>query len=197
MKIEIIIDLLEEAIVEADLKGFTDNLESLVQSGSDLKVSETLSVIFYKKYTRFKADSLAKFMEISIRRNPNIATVNHPENPLFKAAILRGSKDLYDCYIEEGVLPFLANVVVEEHEMHYAELFDLAFGMNEMLFPQYVECVKGMDYNSAFGKDKSNENISLIASEDLETMEDVIAKYNTIIVRRDILKDLSKRAGLE
>ena len=123
MKLENIKELLETSIIEGDLEGYTDNLEILIRSTSIDDVSESLSVIFYKQYTRYKADYLAKFLEIAIRRSPNVAILNYPENFLFKLAILRGSKDFYDCYIEEGVVPFLANVLEEEHQMHYAELY--------------------------------------------------------------------------
>ena len=197
MGIEKTQQLLEENLQQGNLKGFAENLDNLFHSVSEEKVCKILSVIFFQYYTRYKADYLAKFLEISIRKSPGMALLNHPENDLFKLTILRGSKDLYDCYIEEGVAPFLSNVLEEEHELHYMELQGIAESISESLFPKYVECLKGMDYNGAFGKYEKNEKVVLINSEDYETLEDVAAKYNTIIGRRDIINDLSKRAGLE
>ncbi|MEI6627540.1 MAG: UDP-N-acetylmuramate dehydrogenase, partial [bacterium] len=44
----------------------------------------------------------AKMMEIIIRKRPNLAMLQFPENYLFRVAVLRGSTDLYECYIEEA-----------------------------------------------------------------------------------------------
>ena len=197
MNAELLTAMMEDSMIEGNIDKFNESLDLMLNSFSIEDVSQTISLIIKNQYTRHKADYLAKFMEIAIKRNINLAITNHPDNFLLRAALVTGSMDLYNCYIEAGVQPFLSLVVAEEHEDHYIELFGVSTKWSDLLFPNYVECVKGLDYNGAFGISEDNENAVLINREDYELLEDVVEKYNTIIGRRDIIKDLSKRAGLE
>ena len=120
-----------------------------------------------------------------------------PENDMFRAAILRGSVDLYECYIEEAIVPFVKGKSDNKTVECYMELLTVAERLTEDFFPKYVRCVKGMDFNGAYAQSKENPNAVLINRENYEIMDDVVEKYNAIIGRRDILKDLNKRMGME
>lgn len=152
-----------------------------------------IAEFIYLKYTTFNADSMAGFMEIAIKHKPEIAQLRFPENYLFRLAVIKGSKDLYDCFMEEAVEPYLASKNEEESCDYYTELYSVAFNLNEHFFPQYVPCIKGMDFNGAFGHDDNAPGISQIHTSDYELMNDVVEKYNTIIGRRDIIADLEER----
>jgi hypothetical protein len=67
--------------------------------------------------------------------------------------VLKGSKDLYDCYIDEAVTPFLSNVLLEEHELHYAELFGIAAGLTNASFCTIRNCIKEWITMWAFAED--------------------------------------------
>jgi len=195
MNKEQIIFEIDKFINESDINRFKSSLDQLLKLVSDEEASKILAEIIYKNYTTFRADSLAKIMEISIRRQPNLAILKHPENYLFRAALLRGSSELYECYIEEAVQPFLSNAASEEHDEHYSELLDVAENLTEVFFEKYPKCKKGLDYNGAFSRHENNDGVLLVNVEDYELMEDVIEKYNTIIGRRDIIKDLMTKVG--
>ena len=152
-----------------------------------------IAEFIYLKYTTFNADTMAGFMEIAIKHKPEIAQLRFPENYLFRAAIIKGSKDLYDCFIEEAVEPYLASKNEEETADYYTELYSVAYNLNEHFFPQYVPCVKGMDFNGAFGHNSTGPGIAQIHISDFEVMNHVLEKYNTIIGRRDIIADLEER----
>jgi hypothetical protein len=66
-------------------------------------------------------------------------------------------------------------VLLEEHELHYAELFGIAEGLTNASFCN-IGMYKRMDYNGAFAEDAQNENAVLINREDYVTMEDVVSK---------------------
>jgi len=136
---------------------------------------------------------MAGLMQMILQDNPNLAQLKFPENYFFRLAVLKGSMDLYECFIEEAVEPFLKGKDEDEQAEYYLELFLVASNLNDHFFPQYVPCVKGMDFNGAFGVDENNPAVSLIHTEDYEILDDVVEKYNTIIGRRDILKNLEER----
>jgi hypothetical protein len=76
------------------------------------------------------------------------------------------------------------------------ELLNTAQTLVDYFFPDYKKCVKGLHYNGSFGVQDYKENVVLMHREDYKIMGDVVEKYNTLIGRRDILKDLNTRVGL-
>lgn len=182
---------IKETIVNFNLPGFKKKLATLISNVGVQVACEKLAEILYHNYTRYKADAQATFLEAAIKLDAKIALVNHPENSLFKLTILRGSKDLYDCYMEEAVIPYLKINKSTEPDLFYGELLDTAETISASFLPKYVECIKGMDYNGAFGIYNEDENVVVIHKEDYETLEDVAEKYNTIIGRRIIIDDLN------
>lgn len=182
---------MDECLDCASTSGFKEQVENLTRQYNDHEVSLMVAEYLFGKYTAFRAEGLATYMEIAIKKKPIIAMVNHPENPLYKLAIVRGSKDLYDCYMEEAVEPFLANVKIDEHMDHYLELINVAEDANEMIFNNYGNRIKGLHYNGAVPGDQPH--LAMINRDDYEAIEDVVEQYNAMIGRREILKDLNKR----
>jgi hypothetical protein len=132
---------------------------------------------------------MAGLLQAIINKKPEVALVNFPENALFKLSCITGSLDLYDCFMEVGIEPFLKSKD-EDFIFDYAtELSLVAHEINDNFFPQYVKCIKGIDFNGAFKTDTNNKHLS-INLDDYETLEDVMEKYNTIIGRRDILEKI-------
>ncbi|BAX80834.1 hypothetical protein [Labilibaculum antarcticum] len=196
MSAEQILNEINECIYNADLDGVEDNIDILTELLPDEEASKELSMLLFQNYTSFKAGSLAKMMEVIIRKRPQLALLKHPENFLFRVAIIKGSFELYECYIEEAVEPFLANQDADEQEIYYGDLMSITESLTEAFFPQYETCKKGLHYNGAFATAEDNPNVLLINRDNYEVMEEVMEKYNTIIGRRDIIQDLNKRAGL-
>jgi|25_taG_2_1085351.scaffolds.fasta_scaffold01231_4 hypothetical protein len=189
---EEILTEMDECLNCASISGYGDQVDNLLNIYNDEEVSLILAQYLMEKYSRFKADGLASYMEAAIRKRPNLAMINHPENPLFKLAIIRGSKDLYDCYMEEAVLPFLSNVVEDEHQDHYYELLSVAEKMDEMIFKNYEPRIKGLHYNSGVKGIERQDRIS-ISQEDYAIIENTLEAYNSIVGRREILEDLNAR----
>lgn len=178
----------------ADKKGMLENIKNYQKSVSEEEASRDLAEYIFFKYTTFKADAMAGFMQMMIQDNPNLALLKFPENYFFRLAVIKGSMDLYDCFIEEAIEPFLKGKNEEDKEDYYLELYNVATKLNDKFFPQYVRCVKGMDFNGIFSTYENNTAVSLIHTEDFEIMDDVVEKFNTIIGRRDIIADLEKRS---
>lgn len=196
MTIENILSEIHDQILNADLTELENNVRLLQEHTTELEASKKLSEIIYRNYTQYKSEYLSKVLETIIRTNPRLALVNHPENFLFEATIITGSVEMYECYLEESVLPFLSLVTPDEHEIHYMELLNTAQTLSEDLFNGYNKCIKGLNYNGSFGGNDVAANVVLVHQEDYEIMEDVLEKYNTLIGRRDIIKDLHTKAGL-
>lgn len=197
MKHENIVNKIEQAVIEADLNEIDLQLDYYLQKTEDTEASQRLSEVLYKYYTTYKSEYLAKIMEVIIRKRPSLAFVNHPQNFLFKTVLLTGSVDMYECYLEEAIIPFLQKKKDDDKEIYYMELQNTAQELSDYFFAKYPKCVKGLDYNSAFTNPKTSENVLSIHKQDYEALEDVAKKYNTILGRRDIITDLNKRAGLE
>ena len=194
---EEIIKKIDACMERCDLPSFRATLDELLKLTDDENASQELSRLLYEKYTTIKADSLAGMMEIIIRKRPNLAILEFPENYFFRLAVLRGSMDLYECYVEEVIEPAFKGKTEDEAAMGYMELYSVAEKLTVEFFPKFVRCIKGMDFNGAFGLYEKNDNVVLINQEDYEILEDVVEKYNTILGRRDILKDLNIRSGVE
>lgn len=197
MKKEQILKKVEDCMGRCDDKGLASSVEELLKVLDDEDASRELSELIFNNYNTFKAEAIAKMMEIIIRQRPNLGMLEFPVNHLFRAAVLRGSMELYKCYIEETIELFLKGKSDVEMVECYLELYTAAYDLTEAFFPKYVRCVKGMDFSGAFGRYEKNKNVVLINQEDYELMNDVVEKYNSIVGRRDILTDLDKRATIE
>ena len=191
-----ILENIANSIDNGNLSGLSKSLDLLLEVVTDEEASQQLSIILFERYTRYKADMLAKIMEIIIRKRPNLALLKKEENFLFRLVITSGSKDLYDCYIEEAIQPTMAKMKQDDQEMYYCGLFSVAEELTEKFFGNYIECVKGVDYNGSFGRYEKDNNVALIHQEDYETMNAIMENFNKMVGRRDILKDLSEKAGM-
>ena len=187
---------IEDSMERCDATGLAINVEELLQATDEETACKELSMKLFNRYTTFKAESTAKLMEVIIRTSPDLAMLKFPENFLFRVAILKGSTELYECYIEEAILPFLEDKTEDEIMDCYSDLYNIADQLNSVFFPKYVKCIKRMDFNGAFANDESNQNICLINREDYEMMDEVVEKYNAIVGKRDIMKDLEERMGV-
>lgn len=197
MKLETLKRVLIENVREGNFLKFDKNLDLLFSSTSDEEACQILAEIYFNEYTRYKSDYLATFIEATFKQNPNLSVINHPVNAFFKLAVIRGSKDIYDCYIEEGIGPYINKLNDNETRLFFKELLKVAVDLNQSFFQKYPECVKGLDYNGAFGTEDNNESVALIKYDDYETMESVVEKYNTILGRRDIIQDLIIKADFK
>ncbi len=197
MKKEEILEKIDDCMLRCDAKGLAKNVDELLKVSKQEEACYDLSNRLFARYNTYKAGSTAKLMEVIIRQKPRLAMLKFPENDMFRAAILRGSLDLYECYIEEAILPFVKGKSENKTVDCYMELLTVAEQLTYDSFPEYVRCIKGIDFNSAYGRSEENPNAVLINQEDYEMMDEVVEKYNTILGRRDILKDLEKRMEME
>ncbi len=182
---------MDECLDGASISGFKEQVGNLLKIHNDEEASLIIAQYLMEKYSAFRAEGLATYLEVAIQKRPNLAMVNNPENPHFKLAVIRGSKELYDCYMEEAVQPILANVNSDEHVDYYYELLGVAEKMDEMIFENYEPRIKGLHYNGAIPGDQPH--LVRINKDDYEVMEDLVEQYNGMIGRREILKDLNNR----
>nr|AMP55550.1 hypothetical protein [uncultured bacterium] len=150
--------------------------------------SEEATIILMRAFLRYyraqKADFIATFMERAIRFNPEWALIENPNNPLFRVALISGSKDIYDCYVEE---------VHGLDQEWYKTALQLAMAYNERLLDQCQPVLIGCHYNTGL---MQNGRKSL-DMEDYEVMDATIVKYNQIVGMRQILKDLIIKSGIQ
>ncbi|WP_431158144.1 hypothetical protein [Winogradskyella poriferorum] len=184
---------LNKSFQYGDKSGLNNTLNHYINNNALETVSKDLAEYLYNNYTSYKADAMAGLMQLAIQCNPEIALLKFPENYLFRLLIIKGSMDLYQCFMEEAIEPFLKGKDEDFRFDYYSELNLVAQELNYHFFSQYVPCKKGMDFNGVFGIYENNPAKSLINTEDYETLNDVVENYNTIIGRRDILKDLEER----
>ena len=176
-----------------DKERFIENAKKYEEFSTEEEASRDLAEFIFLKFTTYKADAMAGLMQMIIRENSNLALLKFPENYFYRLAVIKGSVDLYECYIEEAIVPYLKDKDDDAVNDCYTELVCVAEKLNDHFFPHYTPCVKGMDFNGVFGKHENDSDISLIRHEDYEIMNDVVEKYNTIIGRRNIIKDLYER----
>lgn len=184
---------LNECINYSDNQGILKNLKDYQKGVSEEEASRDFAEYIYLNYTTFNADAMAGLMQMMIQTNSNLALLKFPENFLFRVVVIKGSLDLYECFIEEAIEPFIKEKGDDEQSDYYIELHSVASNLSDHFFSQYVPCVKGLDFNGIFSIYDNNPNISLINTEDYEILDDVVERYNTIIGRRDILIDLENR----
>ena len=106
-------------IVNCRLSGINNEIEKLLTIVSEYEASQELATLFIKNYTLYKADALAAILEIMIRGHKRLALVNGALNPLFRLAIFKGSVDLYECYMEVAIYPFLEDKCEEDKNEYY------------------------------------------------------------------------------
>jgi hypothetical protein len=182
---------MDECLDCASVSGFEEQVDNLLKIHSEEETSLIIAQYLMGKYSAYKADGLATYLEAAIRKQPTMALVKHPENPFFKLAVIRGSKDLYDCYMEEAIHTYLESKDEDTRTDFYYELFSLAEKMAEMIFQNYEPRVKGLHYNGAIPSEESH--LVKIDKDDFGIIEDIVEQYNGMIGRREILKDLNRK----
>lgn len=188
MKKEEILEEIDDCMLRCDTKGLAKNVDELLKVSKQEEACYDLATRLFARYNTYKSDSTAKLMEVIIRQKPRLAMLKFPENDMFRVAILRGSLDLFECYIEEAIEPFLKGKSQSKTEDCYMELLNVAEQITDDFFPKYVRCVKGMDFNGAYARSEENQNAVIINHEDFEVMDDVVEKYNTILDVEILLK---------
>lgn len=197
MNNETLLREIENCINQCDIVRLSKNVELLLNTTSLDAACKELANLLFNSYTSFKAAATAKMMEVILRVSPSIGLEEFPDNYFFRLAVIRGSFDLYECYREEIVDPFLSNKAKDEIIECFIDLAVIADGYDQTILQNYNRIQKGLHFNGAFGEYENNENVVLINREDFDIMDDVVEKYNAIVGRRDIIRDLNKRQELE
>ena len=190
-----IIDKLYDCTDTGDLVGFEMHIREYLKTTDEITASKDLAIFIVNDYTSFKADAMAKLMEVIIRCNPNLALVNFPENHFFRICMVSGSLDLFECFLEEAIEPHLECLDEQEKKEYYTKLLHLGVRLNGIFLDQYSTQIKGVNFNGAFSND--GKGIVKITAEDFEAMDDIVNIYNTMIGRRDIVKVLMTKVGMK
>jgi len=183
---------LNECLDHGNRACFSKEVEELLANVSEERAASLLSEYLFNRYTSHKADSIAGLLEIILRKNVNLGSVNFPDNNFLRVAILRGSNDLFDCYLEEFCTPYLeSNKKIDEDEF-YIDLLATVDRYLEKLDNQEQPVIKGMHFNGAYGQPDDNPNAVVINRQDYEIMNDTVEKYNTLVGRKAILNKLNQ-----
>lgn len=189
----------EEIYLEMDvclkvgsLSCFEEQVDRVLKHFDTREASTILAFYISKNFTTYKADSMAGLLQSMIWKDPALAQINHPENPLFKATVICGSVDLYECYMEEAVEPYLKDKDEDTAIDYYMELQLTATSLTDYLFQKYNPLIKGVHFNGGIHQE-DNKHLLSIPHEDFEQMDTVVENFNAILGRRDILKDLEGR----
>lgn len=192
-----ILDQMYNCLDYADLDGFEEQVKKYLKTTDESTASQALATFIVTEYTASKADTMSKLMEIIIRSNPNLALINYPENHFFRIIMISGSMDLFECYTEEAIEPHIAKSSKKEYKAYYDKLLKLGAKMNTIFSDQYEPQIIGIHFNGPFTTDDYNPDVALINQEDYEFMNDIVNKFNTIVGRRDVIKALMTKSGLE
>lgn len=195
MNKEELIASLEECLNRGDISSFKENIKKYLETVNEEYASVVLAFFIANNYTSFNADSMAKLLELIININPNLALINYPENALFKACLIKGSNELFECYLEEALENHLSNSEEDEIE-YYKGLLKTAAQFNRLLLDKSEPILKGLHYNSGVPHESYSDTMS-IPREDLEVMLNTIENYNAILGRKDIIEVLMGLARMK
>ncbi len=188
-----ILSKLEKCAGTNDLQGFSSYIDELLLVTDVTNASLLLSAFLLNRHTTSNSKETAKLLEIILNSNDELAMINFPDNCFFQAAVLKGSMELYECYMEEAIESYLYDKSEDEAYTCYMNLNTIAERYNDLIFDRIPKYIKGKDFKSAVSKYDKDPNLVLIDENDIEIMEKVIENYNGILGRRDILKDLEAR----
>ena len=180
----VLLKQLNSAVFDCNLNEYERLLQEMCNH-KDEDVALILAKVIYDNLSTNNADYLAKLLEIAIQKRMSWAQIGTKNNPLFKACIVLGSKDLYDCYIEE-TSPL--------DNDWYATLYNEAILLDEQIMNVLHPVKKGIHYNGCLKTDDNSSSMVQIQREDYNFIEDVVIKYNGIIERKQIIKDLLDRS---
>lgn len=197
MEKEEIIEEMYNCLDYGNLNEFETQINNYLGICDVSTASVDLAMFLVKQYRSVIADSIAKWMEIIFRCNPDLALVNFPFNHFFRIILVTGSLELFECYIEEAIEPHLENLSDEKQKDYYNQLLRFGTELNTLFSDQYHTQVKGRDFNGALDVDDNNEFVVLMHKEDYEIMNEIVDKYNTIVGRRNIIKALLEKSGHE
>ncbi|MEI7676232.1 MAG: hypothetical protein WCJ03_05580 [Bacteroidales bacterium] len=195
MKSQKLLIEIEDSIANCDVERMLEGIANLHKNSTDENTCVELVQLFSNNYTSRGADAHAYLLENIFRTYPEFAFVRFPENYFFKLAVIKGSTDFYDCYMEVMIDPFLATQTADEKKAFLDGLFKVALSLVSSFFPEYKKTIRGIDYNGPFGYYEKDSNVYLIHQQDYEYVNGVVEMYNAIIGRRDILSDLEKRVS--
>lgn len=177
-------DRFNTAIINADLNEF-DRLLSEICQYNDEDCAFILAKVISENYSSYNAGYLAHLLGIAIRKNMSWAQINNERNSLFRACLVLGSKDLYNCFIEETIPPV---------NDWYLSLYNDAVVVDEAIMSHYHSFKKGTHYNGCLKTHDNDSAIVQITRDDYIIIEEIVSRYNGIIERREIIEDLSNRA---
>ncbi|WP_396170137.1 hypothetical protein [Flavobacterium sp.] len=188
-----ILSKLEKCADTNDLQGFSSCIDELLLVTDVTNASLLLSAFLLNRHTTSNSNATAKLLEIILNSNDDLAMINFPDNCFFQTAVLKGSIELYECYMEEAIESYLYDKTEDEAYTCYMNLNTIAERYNDLIFDRIPKYIKGKDFKSAISKHEKDPNLVLIDEDDVAIMEKVIENYNGILGRRDILKDLEAR----
>ncbi|MGV1012417.1 MAG: hypothetical protein ACOYBS_08215 [Flavobacterium sp.] len=188
-----ILSKIEKCADTNDLQGFSSYIDELLLVTDVTNASLLLSAFLLNRHTTSNSKDTAKLQEIILNSNEELAMINFPDNCFFQTAVLKGSMELYECYMEEAIESYLYDKSEDEAYTCYMNLNTIAERYNDLIFDRIPKYIKGKDFKSAVSKYEKDPNLVLIDAEDVAIMEKVIENYNGILGRRDILKDLEAR----
>ena len=165
----------------ADFIGY----DKFLSNQKDLEIGEAATILmrgFLRYYRAQKGDYIAVFMEKALRHNPEWAMKEDPNNPLFRTALISGSVDLYNCYMEE--VPGL-------DKNWFEAAIPVVMYYNQRLLDKSELVLIGRDYNTGIQENGRR----CIDMEDYEIIDSTIVRYNQIIGLRRIIKDILIRSG--
>jgi len=187
-----ILSKLEKCADGNDLQGF-NSYRRITLVTDVANASLLLSAFLLNRHTTSNSNATAKLLEIILNSNDDLAMINFPDNCFFQTAVLKGSIELYECYMEEAIESYLYDKSEDEAYTCYMNLNTIAERYNDLIFDRIPKYIKGKDFKSAVSKYEKDPYLVLIDEEDVAIMEKVIENYNGILGRRDILKDLEAR----
>ena len=188
-----ILSKIEKCAGTNDLQGFSSYIDELLLVTDVTNASLLLSAFLLNRHTTSNSKDTAKLLEIILNSNDELAMINFPDNCFFQTAVLKGSMELYQCYMEEAIESYLYDKTEDEAYTCYMNLNTIAERYNDLIFDRIPKYIKGKDFKSAVSKYEKDPNLVLIDENAVAIMEKVIENYNGILGRRDILKDLEAR----
>lgn len=181
---------LQESIDCGNLKSFKEEIKIFIDDSEDDVAAQYLGLYIYEYYTTYKANAAAGLMQAVLQEKLDLGIVGFPDNIFFRIVVFRGSVDLWECYLEDFAQPYLEKNTSIDKLDFYCEMYALLTQYTEEIDEKEERVLKGVHFNGVFGEVENSPGVRFIHSEDFEIMDNVVEKFNAIIGRRVILKQI-------
>jgi hypothetical protein len=192
---EKIIKKLHECLYNGDVDGWSRTFKKLMESEkNEEEVVDIICWLLHENYTFYKEESFAVFLEKILEVNPGLGMLKFPENKFYHLSIMNGSTELFDCYSDLIIKPYIARNDTPELE---GKILVMAGAAKDMLADKLGKLGPlklGREFNSGIAVD-NDETKMVIDKYDYDQLIKKVNEMNVIWGLRKIIISLALSIG--